>query len=115
MNATELQILQHSLGLDQYGQGKSYRSHFVTGPESKDFETCRALCKRGFMRDFGPRESMGGMHLFNATEEGAIAVRRESPAPPKLTPSQLRYRRFLEADFGYSFIEWLKMQKGAAS
>ncbi len=32
----------------------------------------------------------------------------ESPKPPKLTRSQIRYREFLRADSGLSFIEWIR-------
>ena len=42
------------------------------------------------------------------TEAGKQAVRDESPPPPKLTRSQKRYRRFLNADTGRPFREWLK-------
>ena len=39
---------------------------------------------------------------------GKAAMLAESPKPPKLTRSQQRYRRFLKADVGVSFREWLK-------
>lgn len=35
MKASLLNILQHSLGLDEYGRGTPYRNHFVTGEGSK--------------------------------------------------------------------------------
>ena len=35
---SKLHILQHSLGLDKYGDGNQYRNHFVTGPGSTDFD-----------------------------------------------------------------------------
>lgn len=38
-----MHILQHALGLDQYGRGREYRNHFCTGPGSVDFLPCRAL------------------------------------------------------------------------
>jgi len=43
-----LQILQHSLGLDEYGQGEMYRNHFCAGGD--DEGTCRALVALGYMR-----------------------------------------------------------------
>lgn len=50
-----LQILQHSLGLNQYGQGQHERNHFVTGPESQDFLDCGSLVVAGFMVDHGAK------------------------------------------------------------
>lgn len=42
------------------------------------------------------------------TEAGKAAMLEQSPKPPKLTRGQKRYRRFLDADTGESFGEWLK-------
>lgn len=36
-----------------------------------------------------------------------------SPRPPKLTRSQMRYQRFLDADSGVSFREWLRYEATA--
>lgn len=49
------------------------------------------------------------------TDEGKAAMLRESPAPPKLTRSQQRYRDYLEADTGFSFREYLEMLKHRAA
>ncbi len=91
-----LKILQHSLGVDEYGQGDQYRNHFATGPESTDFENCKSLCEMGLMEDLGPRQLCGGMHCFVVSPKGIDAVAFESPRPPKLTRSQKRYRDYLE-------------------
>ncbi len=103
-----LHILQHSLGLDQYGRGQWYRNHFVTGPDGTDFADCRALVACGLMTDHGPQELAGGMHCFSVTELGMTIVREFSPLPPKLTRSQRRYEEFLKADCGMKFGEWLR-------
>jgi hypothetical protein len=102
-----VEILQHSLGLDEYGRGSGYRNHFVTGPGCADFATCRALTDRGLMEDHGTGPLYGGNHCFTVTSAGLAFVREHSPKPPKLTRSQRRYRDFLDADCGLSFGEWL--------
>jgi hypothetical protein len=109
----ELHILQHSLGIDQYGRGERYRNHFVTGEGSTDYPACMSLVAKGLMmrRDGSPLT--GGDYLFRVTEAGQEFVTENSPAPPpepKLTRSQKRYRRYLEADCGVSFREWLKYE-----
>ena len=102
-----LHILQHSLGLDQYGQGKRYRNHFCTGPGSFDYTTCRDLVAAGFMEERSGNDLTGGDSLFIVTVAGVEFVERHSPPSPKLTRSQKRYRAWLRADSGLSFSEWL--------
>lgn len=106
MTSDQLHILQHSLGVDQYGRGSIYRHHYVGDPES-----FRPLVELGYMVEYPPSDLTGGDPLFIVTEAGKEAVRRESPAPPKLTRSQQRYRRFLDADSGMTFNEWLKYDR----
>ncbi len=106
-----LEILQHALGMDKYGQRErgSDRNHFCAGGD--DVADCAELVALGYMRSF--RRSW--LPYFNCivTPEGMEAVRRESPAPPKLTRSQKRYQAFLNADLGYSFGEYLRHYGGA--
>lgn len=104
----KLHILQHSLGLDQYGQGRQYRDHFVTGPGSKDYDNCRELVDEGLMKEYPPSQLTGGDSLFRVTPKGIDFVAINSPAPPKLTRSQKRYRKWLKSDCGRCFGEWLK-------
>jgi hypothetical protein len=59
------------------------------------------------MQDHGAHALYGGGHCFTVTEAGRSHVRQHSPAPPKFTPSQRRYRDYLEADSGLTFREWL--------
>ncbi len=103
-----LHILQHSLGVDQYGRGNQYRNRFITGDGSTDFPKCMELVSLGLMRDHGPGPLIGKDHLFTVTDQGRVAMHMESPAPPKLTASQERYRRFLNADSNLTFSQWLK-------
>ncbi|RRJ96807.1 hypothetical protein Ga0100231_023865 [Opitutaceae bacterium TAV4] len=107
----QLHILQHSLGVDKYGQGNQYRNRFVTGPGSDDFADCRALADAGLMTDHGAREIFGGDHHFTITPAGIDAVASQSPKPPKVNRSKERskerYRQFLRQDTGESFRTWL--------
>lgn len=106
----QLHILQHSLGVDKYGQGKQYRNNFVTDPSSDDGVACGELCKLGYMKTHGPQALAGGMHYFCVTPQGVDAVALQSPAPPKVSRSRQRYLDFLHADSGMTFKEWLLYQ-----
>jgi len=110
MTPKQLHILQHSLGLDQYGQGSFYRNHFVTGPGSDDYDDCKELARNGLMVMATVTMMSGGDHAFFVTDEGKKAVSDESLKPPKLTKAQKRYRSWLEADCNMSFGEWLKWE-----
>jgi hypothetical protein len=104
---SKLHILQHSLGLDEYGEGRQYRNHFVTGPGSDDWGHCVSLVGDGLMTQQRGNALTGGDDCFRVTPKGIDYVALNSPARPKLTRSQQRYREFLDADCGLSFREWL--------
>ena len=104
LTTEQLQILQHALGLDQYGQGKMYRNHFCAGGD--DEPVCRSLVELGYMETF--ERAYLPYYNCTVTRAGKQAVLRESPPPPKLTRSQRRYLAFLKADTGRSFGEWLR-------
>ena len=106
----ELHILQHALGLDEYGRGTMYRNRFVTGAGSIDHPACLALVEQGFMTRRANVELFGGDDIFTVTDAGKIAVVANSPVPPKLTPSQQRYQAYLDADSSETFGDWLKMK-----
>jgi hypothetical protein len=107
-----IHILQHSLGLNQYGQGEMYRNYFATSTEGKDYRDITELVNAGLMQDHGENKIYGGMHVFSVTEKGIEYVKSESPLPPpepKMTRSQKRYKRFLEYGDGFnSFIEFCR-------
>ena len=115
MDAKHLHILQHSLGLDEYGRGTYYRNHFVTGEGSKDHADCMALVNIGFMNVRSGNALSGGDDVFRVTDAGKAAVAEHSPKPPKLTRSQQQYQDYLEADSSLSFIDWLKMKSRRAA
>lgn len=105
----QLEILQHALGVDKHGQGRMYRNHFCAG--GSDEPICIELVSMGLMKQ---HLTTTWLPYFNCsvTDKGRQVVRDESPAPPKLTRSQIRYRRFLDAGSGLKFGEWLKQQRG---
>lgn len=100
----QLDILQHSLGVDQYGQGEMYRNRFCAGGDDED--VCRELVALGYIQQ---HRTTDWLPYFNCsvTEAGKQAVREQSPKPPKLTRSQIRYREFLKSGWDRSFREWL--------
>jgi hypothetical protein len=107
MTPRQLEILQHTLGADKYGRRQRYgdRNYFCAG--ARDESDGRELVALGYMRQHKTTE---WLPYFNcsATDAGIKAMREGSPNPPKLTRSQLCYRRFCDADVGCSFREWLK-------
>lgn len=109
MTEAQLQILQHSLGLDEFGQGSMYRNHFCAGGD--DVVICRELISLGYMQQHSTTD---WLPYFNCsvTEAGKEAARRDSPKPPILTRSQQRYRAFLRSDSSLRFIEWLRLHYG---
>ena len=95
---TELSILQHSLGVDEYGRGNQYRNHFVTAPGSDNYEICQKLVESGLMVSRGSSALTGGGTCFVVTPKGIDYVAFNSPKPPKLTRSQQQYRDYLESE-----------------
>ena len=106
--ASQLHILQHSLGLDRYGRGTMYRNRFVAG--GKDVALCDALTELGLMARREGSALTGDCPAFFVTDEGKRLVVALSEKPPKLTRSQRRYQQWLDADGGMSFGEYLKAQ-----
>ncbi len=111
----QLQILQHSLGCDQYGRGEMYRNQFATDPNCADGVDCEALVALGLMESAGPIDIWSGLTLYRVTPAGKSAMLEQSPSPPKRSRSQQNYIDFLNADCGLTFIEYLKSRKKAAS
>lgn len=109
MTPRQLEILQHCWGADEFGRRKrfSQRNHFCAGPADED--NCRELIALGYMREHERTQWLPYLNC-SCTDAGVLAINRESPAPPKLTRSQQRYRRFLEVDCDMSFGEWLKCE-----
>jgi len=108
MTERQLEILQHSLGVDQHGQGKMYRNHFCAGAD--DEPVCRELVALGYMRQHATTD---WLPYFNCsvTDAGKQAVRDQSPPPPKLTRSQKRYRDWLEVADLMSFRDYMRYEQ----
>ncbi len=109
MDAKILHILQHSLGVDEYGRGQQFRNHFVTGEGSIDHPICAEAVERGLMecRRKG-YELYGGDDVFAVTPAGKQWMAENSPAPPKLTASQKRYQAWLDQDSSETFGDYLR-------
>lgn len=108
MNSEQLQILQHSLGLDEYGQGESYRNYFVASEGHHDWENLLWLVAAAMMTRRAGNDLSGGGDVFHVTDAGKRAVIEHSPSRPKRTVAQERYDAWLETDCGIPFGEWLR-------
>jgi hypothetical protein len=118
-----LHILQHALGLDDYGRDdrgripanvdEPYRNRYVISERCDSWALCMEHVEAGRMSKHGPSAMFGGAdgYCFCVTEAGLVHVRERSPTPPKRTRSQKRYDRYLDADSGLSFGEWLKEER----
>jgi len=103
----KLDILQHSLGVGQYGDKPSYRNHFCAGPGSADFDNCRALVAEGLMTERAGNALSGGDSIFCVTPAGVDFVALHSPAKPGKTKAQERYQRYLDcAECFDSFLQF---------
>lgn len=110
----KLHILQHSLGLDQYGEGNAFRNHFVAG--GRDLDVCRELASVGLMNERAGSELSGGSPVFMVTPQGIDFVALQSPArpsQPRLSRSQKNYQAYLAAGCSLSFCEWMGFPKRA--
>ena len=79
MNAEQLGILRHSLGLRDDGRGRSYRNHFVTGEGSTDYPHCMALVGSGLMTSRKGNALSGGDDIFIVTDAGRLAAQPKEP------------------------------------
>lgn len=110
MTPRQLEILQHTLGVDEYGRTQKgftpyTRNYFCAG--SSDEPTCRELVALGFMTQHKTTEIYPYFNC-SVTDAGKKSMHEESPAARKLTRSQMRYRAWLDADCGMTFFEWMK-------
>lgn len=109
---TMLAILQHALGRDEYGKprhgGEDYRNHYCAGGDA--LTTCREAVSQGLMTEHAASAISGGDPIFTVTDKGKSYIAEHSPAPPKLTRGQERYRKWLDVRdvYNVSFGNWLK-------
>lgn len=120
MKPEHLHILQHSLGCDQYGKSEYrgrdegdgcfnyHRNRYVCDPNPDMTE----LVALGLMQDNGTLSFTGTMHFYSVTEKGLSEMLRQSPAPPKISKSKARYRRYRSvADAFENFRHFLNFEK----
>lgn len=110
MRDESMHILQHALGLDDFGQGNHYRNHFVAGKCHEDWERLMSHVEAGRMVRHEPRAIFGGddSYCFVVTDAGKAFVREHSPKPPKVSRDKARYRRWRKSGFDGSFGEWIR-------
>lgn len=108
MTPEQFEIIRHSLGVDEYGEGNSNRDHFATDETCKDGIACESLVSLGFMSAIRNHPMIGGMTYYQVTANGRRAFFANCPKRPKKTRAQLRYQEWIEADSGLRFFEWLK-------
>lgn len=110
-------VLQHSLGRNQYGKNpngrEDYRNHYCAGEGHHSFGACREAVTLGLMQEHPPREISGGAPIFTVTDAGRGYIAANSPPEPKRSRGKERYRRYLAADCGISFIEWIRAGGGS--
>lgn len=110
---SKLHILQHSLGVGDYGDKHSHRNHFVTGKGSSDHLICQALVEDGLMVIRLMNKALtGGDDCFVVTAKGIDYVTLNSPKrpqEPKLSRGKIRYKRYREySDMFDSFIDFCR-------
>ena len=104
-------MLQHTLGVNKYGEGPQYRNHYVASPGHHSFDACESLVAQGLMKRHEGSQISGNSPWFSVTRDGINAMHAESPKPPppeKMSRSKARYRRFLKyGDMFDSFRDFL--------
>ena len=99
-----LHILQHSLGLDEFGQGSQYRNHYCAGGD--DVVLCRDLAGLGYMKERPATVISGDCPWFSVTPSGIDAVALFSPPPPP-QKKRKQWHEYLDCDYADSFGEFL--------
>lgn len=108
MTPKQLNILRHSLGLDDHGIGRQYRNRFVTGPGSTDWGDCKSLVQQGLMSERANVTVFGGDSCFWVTDSGKAAVNAATPVPEKVSRGRRRYLTYIRGPWSMTFGEWLK-------
>lgn len=111
LTPSQLQILQHSLGCDEYGRGTQYRNGFVADELHRDHPDLEVLRAAGLMSRAGPVDWMGGAFAYSVTDAGKREMRNQSPVPPKVSRAQRRWQQYVNSgacECGIKFGDWLK-------
>ncbi|WP_372000950.1 hypothetical protein P7L68_19660 [Tistrella mobilis] len=106
-----LEILRHTIGHDEHGPREGIRRNYFAACRGGDRDRSHlvALCLRGLLRRGRciPKD-MGDLVYYHVTKAGREYVEAHRIPRPPLTRSQQRYRAYLAADTGETFIEWLR-------
>lgn len=106
MTSRQLEILQHTLGADQYGRRQRYsdRNYYI-GEDA----TANDLAALGMMVKYPGNCATGREPCYRSNDAGIKAMREASPAPPNLTRSQVRFQEYRNCNdaFGWTFREFL--------
>lgn len=70
LSVRQREILEHALGWP-----KDYRNHFVTGPDTVDYDDCETLVRMGLM-ERSQRILNGGLIVYSVTAPGRAEVGR---------------------------------------
>lgn len=76
MNSNHLHILQHALGLNQYGEGKLFRNYYCVVNKSREHRACKAMVKDEVMEEI--KNISGRYTVFKVTPKGIELVGRNS-------------------------------------
>lgn len=104
----QLGLLHHTLGLSMHQRAES-RNFFLSSGGHPDQANLLALTAAGLMSHQPAPSWTCGDDLFHVTEEGrqyAFANLPPIPAPVKRS----NYQKFLHADFGCSFAEFMGIE-----
>lgn len=110
ISTRSLEILHHTLGL-RPDRRIPFRNHYVASQGHDELPNLRLLEQAGLMKQaktpaFCNHEDM----VFVCTDAGKeYAVDNLPPEPPK--PKRSNYRDYIDADCGFSFAEWLNINK----
>ena len=106
-----LEIMRHTIGVDQYGRRRHDRNYFITGEGGKDWLACVALVSAGYMTSRKGNAATGGDDIFFATDSGRefVRINKESmPEPSKRTRAQSRFQEYRDVSECYdSFAQFL--------
>lgn len=119
MTRQHLHILQHSMGLDEYGRDshgavcpkETYRNRYVTEDASPPGVLCLEMVALGLMVRHAPRVVSGDMPIFCVTPAGYDYIRNNSPPAPKVSRGKARYLKWLRVRDVYpdmTFGDWLR-------
>ena len=107
LSKEELHILQHTLGLDEYGEGNRYRNYYAIYPESSSRVIIDGLVQRGLMAGY-MESDFSELLYYHVTDRGEESIALNSPVRPKISRSKQRYQDYLKSEVDESFGWWLK-------